>query len=337
VREVVAEPVLDARTLVPGHARGRPPQDRPARAGWFRALRLSVGPDGAPFVVQETAAGLRVHVGGGGAIELPGAAGIVQPLGADRWLVAQSRGRPGERNARVYDRAGRLVSTFPVGDAVAHLETTLDDRVWVGYFDEGVLAGGAFAGDGAVCFDGTGRRLFGFNTEGLGALAAGRPPVPDSAVEAARARGGPSPLGYLEIYDLYAMNVEPRRSAWLHYYSAFPLVWVERERVRAIWTELPVVSAQAFAVDGQRALFAGGRLRWRAGGHAVRTEEDVRADAEAAERSFLLVALDTREAEPLRLVTPDGDPLDTLGAFGRGADLFLRRADELYRLDLRVV
>jgi hypothetical protein len=151
-------------------------------------------------------------------------------------------------------------------------------------------------------------------------------------------------LGYLAIHDVYAMNVEPRRSAWLHYYSAFPLVWVEREAVRAIWAELPVVSAHAFAVDGRRVLFAGGRLRRADADRPLRADADyraaadrVRADAEAARRSFLLVALDTGAVEPLRPVTPDGEALDAFAAFGRGANLFLRDGDRLHRVDVRAL
>jgi hypothetical protein len=344
VREVVAEQFADARELLgePVRRRPPPPDDRLARAHWYAAVRLGVGPDGRPFAAHVAGDRIRVCRGDHAPADLPEAEGLVQPLGADRWLVVRSRARRDEENARVYDGSGRLVSSFPVGDAVAHVQTTLDGRIWVGYFDEGVLAARTLAGDGAVCLDEAGRRLFGFNTEGLGQLAADRPPVPAAAVERARARGDRSPVDHLAIHDVYAMNVEPRRRAWLHHYSAFPLVWVEREAVRAIWTELPVVSAHAFAVDGRRVLFAGGRRRRPE--RPLLTDADysalgeqIRADAEAARHSFLLVDPDMGAAEPLRPVTREGVELDTFAAFGRGADLFLRHSDLLYRLDLRAL
>ena len=333
MREVAAEAFVDAWDLIGGEPRRGPPPDDPVEQGqWYRAVRLSVAPGGEPFVVTEGAGHLRAHRADGSIAELPEAEGIVQPLGADRWLVVQGRARADEHNARVYDHAARLLSSFQAGDAVAHVQTTLDARIWIGYFDEGVLSGRTLAGEGAVCLDEVGRRLFGFNSDGLAMLARRRPVMPGSSVD------------HLAIHDVYAMNVEARRSAWLHYYSAFPLVWIEQGAIRAIWTELPVRSAHSFAVDGRRALFAGGRLRGPDDDRVLGSDEDwnaievrMRADAEAARHSFFLVTLDTGTVEPLRAVTPDGHALDALVAVGRGANLFVRDRDRLYRLNVRAL
>ena len=43
-----------------------------------------------------------------------------------------------EENARVYDKNGRLIRSFCLGDGIQHVYVTKNQEIWTGYFDEGV-------------------------------------------------------------------------------------------------------------------------------------------------------------------------------------------------------
>ena len=44
-----------------------------------------------------------------------------------------------EENARVYDKNGRLIRSFCLGDGIEHVYVTKNQEIWTGYFDEGVF------------------------------------------------------------------------------------------------------------------------------------------------------------------------------------------------------
>src|SRR5262249_15946104 len=122
----------------------------------------------------------------------------VQPLGAGEWLVVYGRAHDEDLNAHVYDDGGRHVRSFYAGDGILDGQTTIDRRIWVSYFDEGVLGSTKLGGSGLVCLDNRGHCIFDYATL-VGA------DVPS-------------------IVDCYALNVCSDRELWLCYYADFALI-----------------------------------------------------------------------------------------------------------------
>lgn len=157
----------------------------------------------------------------------------VQPIGSDEWLLVRGRAQgDDDRNAHVYDAAGRHVRSFHAGDGIQDVQATEDGRIWVSFFDEGVFGNTKLGGAGLVCLDARGRCLFRF-TDVLGG-------------------------GVPDICDCYALNVVSDREVWLCYYTDFPLVRLVDGQVADFWPGLPVSGSSGFAVEGDMALFAGG-------------------------------------------------------------------------------
>lgn len=157
----------------------------------------------------------------------------LQPL-AGGWLLVRGRAAgDADRNAHLYGPDGTPVGAFHAGDGIAHVQVTEADRVWVGYFDEGVFGDTALGRAGLACLDTSGRVNLRFND-----LAAGGA-VPD-------------------IADCYAMNVASDREVWVYYYTEFPLVRLVDGRVADVHRRPGVTGGHAVAVSGRHALFAGG-------------------------------------------------------------------------------
>ncbi|WP_189677917.1 hypothetical protein [Sphingomonas glacialis] len=62
---------------------------------------------------------------------------LIDRFSDGRWLVVASRTRS-EPNARVLAPDGALQSRFMLGDAIEHVVIDSLDRIWVGWFDEGM-------------------------------------------------------------------------------------------------------------------------------------------------------------------------------------------------------
>jgi hypothetical protein len=135
----------------------------------------------------------------------------------------------------VYDDGGRHVRSFYAGDGILDVQTTLDGRIWVSYFDEGVLGSTNLGGSGLVCLDNRGQCIFDYTTL-VGA------DVPS-------------------IVDCYALNVCSDRELWLCYYADFPLIRLIDGKPEGIWKKQPVHGSSAFAVSGELVLFAGAYKR----------------------------------------------------------------------------
>ncbi len=143
----------------------------------------------------------------------------IQPLGEGGWLLVRGRAKgEGDRNAHVYSLDGTLCRSFPVGDAVADVQTTVRGDCWVSYFDEAPLEQG-----GRACFDPQGKQVFRFSDLD--------PPAPF-------------------ILDCYAFNVCSEREVWACYYTDFPLVRLVGRKVARIWPKIGVSGSHAFAVSG---------------------------------------------------------------------------------------
>jgi hypothetical protein len=161
---------------------------------------------------------------------LPG--GEVLVVGARCW---RSEAGIAERNARVYDERGQLLSEFTAGDGVKHLGVDGNGHIWVGYSDEGVF--GNYGWDEPI----GARGLVRFNEDGEITWRY-RPPDDD-----------------LWIDDCYALNVS-KDEVWTCYYGAFPVARVTDEEV-SLWRNRDrITGATALAAAPSRVLLAGGYL-----------------------------------------------------------------------------
>ncbi|MFD1147185.1 hypothetical protein [Saccharothrix hoggarensis] len=223
----------------------------------------------------------------------------VQPLPGDRFLVVGARNRwtadGVEDNAHVVDPAGGVVRTALFGDGVAHVAATPSGQVWVGYSDEGVYGNFGWGGPGPAPVGGSGLVRF------------GRDLTPTWAY--------PHDGDFDGIDDCYALNVAGE-TAWTCYYSEFPVVRVDGDRVTG-W-ENEVEGATAVITDGVRCALVGGY-----GG-----ERDlVRVGELTGDGRF-----EVRHTR--RLALPDRRPSNGWTAVGRGDVLHVISGTAHYRLDL---
>ncbi|MEH3102634.1 MAG: hypothetical protein PGN12_01850 [Sphingomonas phyllosphaerae] len=176
--------------------------------------------------------GKALHVGPTVPLESPSLALARFPDG--RWLIAATNGHD-EPNGRFFAPDGTLLARIHLGDAIEYLAVDLADRIWVGWFDEGILGNmdrfpetidrtamvaACFAADGAT-------------------LPVG--PVPED-------------VGFLA--DVYAMTVT-EDGAWVCPYTEFPLLYL-RPGQPARWWRNELSGVNAIATDGRYALLAGG-------------------------------------------------------------------------------
>lgn len=152
-----------------------------------------------------------------------------------QWLVVGARTR-GEPNARVFSPDGALLARFMLGDGIEHIVIDSADRIWVGWFDEGIFGDGWSvpgmewppSSNGVACFmrDGTVLEV------PLWPKAAGI------------------------IADCYALTAAGA-GVWTSPYMEFPLVrLVPGEPV--MWWRSALAGPTAIAADGMHALVAGG-------------------------------------------------------------------------------
>ena len=162
---------------------------------------------------------------------------LVDRFSDGRWLVVGSR-TLSEPNARVLAPDGELLARFMLGDGIEHIAIDSADRIWVGWFDEGMSGEGWSVpgmewppySNGVACFASDG-----------------------SVVEVP---SWPKQAGF--IADCYALT--PHGSGvWTSPYTDFPLVrFVPGKPTR--WWRSELAGPKAIAVDGNRALVAGGYL-----------------------------------------------------------------------------
>jgi hypothetical protein len=144
---------------------------------------VGVGPDGAALAVWQYREGVNRkqvtwHVGGRrrvvGAVDVETELRVsfVQPLPAERILLAAARARTGAANAEVWTSNGDLEHRGHLGDAIEELLTTPSGKVWAGYFDE-AMGGNGPEGHGLARFTDD------LTAEWLYPLDAGMPSISD--------------------------------------------------------------------------------------------------------------------------------------------------------------
>jgi hypothetical protein len=161
---------------------------------------------------------------------------LVDRFGDGRWLVVGTR-TLGEPNARVFAPDGSQLARFTLGDGIEHVAIDSFDRIWVGWFDEGVGGNTGWqvpgqewppSSNGVACFASDGRLI----------------DVPSK------------PAGVEHIEDCYALTVDGA-GVWVCTYTDFPLIRFSPGGSARWWCGAPAGS-KAIAVDGDRALVAGG-------------------------------------------------------------------------------
>jgi hypothetical protein len=153
-----------------------------------------------------------------------------------RWLVVATRSF-GEANARVLSPKGLLVDRFALGDGIEHLAIDPADRIWVGWFDEGVFGNDDWRVPG---------HEWPPSRSGLACFTSGGAPMPLFEW----------PTDATTIGDCYALNVTGA-GAWACPYTHFPLVrFLAGEPAR--WWRSNLAGPQAIAIAGAHALIGGG-------------------------------------------------------------------------------
>lgn len=152
-----------------------------------------------------------------------------------RWLVVARR--TGSDNARLLAPDGQLLARFMLGDGIAHVGVDHHNRIWVGWFDEGVSGNDGWR---------VPNEEWPPSSQSIGLFSAdgdykGLPAFPKS----------------LEIIaDCYALNIAGD-GAWACSYKDFPLSqWQPNGPVR--WWSNENAGPSALAVSNGNALLAGG-------------------------------------------------------------------------------
>lgn len=161
---------------------------------------------------------------------------IIDRFDDGRWLVVGARTFDGP-NARLLAADGSLTRRFMLGDGIEHAVVDQSNRIWVGWFDEGVFGNSEWRVPGEEWAP---------SSSGLACF------TDDGALLAL-----PSwPIDLEGIADCYALNVIGDGS-WSCPYVDFPLVHsIPGEPVR--WWRNEVAGSRAIAVEGPHVLLAGG-------------------------------------------------------------------------------
>lgn len=137
-----------------------------------------------------------------------------------------------EHNALLLDAEGNLIRTGVLGDGIEHLQVGSDGRIWVGYFDEGILGNYGWRGPGPDPIGAPGLICFDDTFEAVWKLADPR------------------------IIDCYALNVDCD-VAWTSYHPDFPVVRITGSGHTKYWDN-EIRGVCAMLVSGNRiALLSG--------------------------------------------------------------------------------
>jgi hypothetical protein len=169
----------------------------------------------------------------------------VQPLPGDEILLVCARSMyrgpdDFDANGHVFNLAGIFQRAFLLGDGIQDVQTTLDGRIWVSYFDEGIFGNDPIGASGLVCWDQSERKVYEYSPPNWLRKLYEDPPDGE---------------GY--ILDCYALNVANDQDTWCYYYSDFPLVHIRDYQVAEAW-KCPIRGSDGFVVDQEMVLMSGG-------------------------------------------------------------------------------
>lgn len=192
-----------------------------------------------------------------------------------RWLVVPRR-TMNETNARLFEADGRLVTRFMLGDGIQSIKIDAADRIWVGWFDEGVFGNPNWK-------------------------IPGREWPPSSSVVAAFDRAGAVvwELGAHSLADCYALNVTGE-DAWTWMYGdAPPIHKLSAGGEPQLWS-CNAAGATALAVEDGHVLVAG---RY---GPARETMRVLRLDADGSAETLATWKADLPRGAANQLILVDG-------------------------------
>jgi hypothetical protein len=161
---------------------------------------------------------------------------LLERFADGRWLVVACRSR-GEGNARILSPQGVILDRFNLGDGIEHVAVDTADKIWVGWFDEGMFGNRDWqvpgrewppSSNGIACFDSNGSILL----------------VPEWPADAGA------------IADCYALSVS-KTGTWVCPYVEFPLVLFSSGQ-RTRWWRNSLSGLRAIATAGDHAVVAGG-------------------------------------------------------------------------------
>jgi len=152
---------------------------------------------------------------------------IVRWLGKDEVLLVETRTEAKTPNAFVVDLEGKVLRSFCIGDGVEDV-CVLNEKLVVGYFDEGVFGSEGPNNSGLAVFDKQGRLEFAF---------------PEDQQR--------------YIYDCYCLCPGAGSKVLFHPYDTFDLVELDVETL--IWSHLPTPEelhgSNAISLVGPQVLF----------------------------------------------------------------------------------
>jgi len=157
------------------------------------------------------------------------------------WIVADCRCAVVESNARIIDENGNTVSHLLVGDGIEDLQCDADNKIWVGYFDEGIFGNNGWGLDGPPPIGQTGINCF----NSSGAIV-----WPDCR------ELGQSEYPLPFIAGSHGLNVTSN-AVWICPYTDFPIVRIGEDRSVRIWSNNKQ-GADILAVDSDTAVLLGG-------------------------------------------------------------------------------
>jgi len=223
---------------------------------------------------------------------------LVQQFRDGRWLVIEARTDPVTPNAFVFDADFRLLRAFYLGDGIQAVLVGQNNRIWVGYFDEGIF--GAFnpqppkghmsyryGPSGLLRCDDNGKIEFSYNTQ--------HPSKP--------------------IGDIGALTLDETGTAWFCPDTDF-LASVSGDHVDYALPKAPVAMAEAISVSRDYIAFFGGYQK-----------SSMVAVMHRASQRLRLV----------QLHRPDGDTLSPIRIATRGTRAIAVADNRLFRLDQQVL
>lgn len=153
----------------------------------------------------------------------------IQPMPNGELLLVNARAEiGGPKNGRIYTADGQFLRDMYLGDGIEDVQANADGSFWTSYFDEGVY-GDPIGQSGLVARDTYGNPTYEYDREG-------------------------KLLGPID--DCYALNVTSASDTWIYYYSDFPLVHLQNNKIKTVWNP-DVKGSHAFAIAPGFALFAG--------------------------------------------------------------------------------
>jgi len=156
---------------------------------------------------------------------------MIDQFSDGRWLLVSSRS-DGKGNARIFNRNGELLTRIELGDGISHVQIDDQDRIWVGWFDEGVFGNDEWRFPGLEWPP---------SSAGVAAFNAG-----GQLLSMAKIKG---------IAGCYAMNVFADE-VWTCTYTDFP-IWRSKDGTEITW-DTNLSGTKAIAVANSNIIAAGG-------------------------------------------------------------------------------